>query len=249
MDRYAVRFGPSVRRASPSRRPSTSGPSAARMREADRDRLLRTVRCVSAGSGQAFVRDSTDAGLPSISCPPVSPSPRSNRAPAGPERRFAGGLIDASGERGWTGGALCRMRAGRRRRRARLLPLVLPVLLPAGIRRVEQRPLLPAARGERHPGQGERKTQHPPASGTSRTPGGGRRRGRQGSTHAPSIDGRRGAAIYPRRTRTVSDPVNAGNRDFAASSTAFPPVRVSDRGGSMGASGAWRKLPGAEEAP
>ena len=147
---------------------------------------------------------------PSTSCPPASPSPRSNRAPAGPERGFVRGPIDARGEKGRTGGALCRIHAGRRRRRARLPRFVLPVLLLGGVRRVDQRPLLPAARGKRHPGQGERKTQHPPASGTSRTPAGGRRRGQRGLKHPRSIDGRRSVAIHRRRTRTVPDPVNAG---------------------------------------
>ena len=43
---------------------------------------------------------------PSISCPPASPSPRSNRAPAGPERGFVRGPIDAWGEKGRTGGPM-----------------------------------------------------------------------------------------------------------------------------------------------
>lgn len=41
---------------------------------------------------------------PSTSCPPASPSPRSNRAPAGPERGFVRGPIDAWGEKGRAGG-------------------------------------------------------------------------------------------------------------------------------------------------
>ena len=177
-----------------------SGASAARKRRVGRDRLapygpLR-LRRLGVDYRPGFGGCGIARTFPAHRFPVALIEPRSFR----PGAKIRQGFDDASDETGWTGRALCGMRAGRRRRRARLLLLVLPVLLLGGVRRVEQRPLLPAARGKHHPGQGERETQHPPASGTSRTPGGGRRRGERGSTHAPSIDGRRGVAIHRRWT-------------------------------------------------
>ena len=128
----------------------------------------------------------------SISRPPVSPSPWPNRAPADTEREDSPRVRSMLRVKG-DGPAepLYRVRTGHRRRRARSLPLVLPARLLVGIRRVEQRSLLPTARSEHHTGQGECETQHLPAFGADRTSGGGRRRGRRGFTHPPSIDAHR----------------------------------------------------------